>query len=261
MFKISVVALLSGVLALYAHPSHADQFKVKATALLPQDAATLRGKSVAVTLHPPNFLTFWEQIGGNGDWFLSYRVPDPAVIARVQLASTLHDEFGANVRPMDEHPAISAKPADLIALHRDADYVLSVRHTGGIVAPAPGGSMVGNFLEMQLVETAAGRVVSKARCNASTYKHPSSPSLDTLLENRAQLIKDILLSLSWRCTRQFAIQGLGLAESRAPVIPPESIDPLAKLPITTIMGARRAAREQRAANVDEKAGQNAPPQD
>ncbi|MFD0725942.1 hypothetical protein [Lysobacter brunescens] len=250
MNKIPLVAALACSLSLFSLSLHADQLKVKASGLSPQDAANLRGKSVAVTFHPPNFLMFWQSFGGNPEDFLAYRVRDPAALARIQLSNTLKDALEANVRAMDESPAPSAKPEDLAEMHRETDFVLSVRYTGGIVAPAPGGNMVSNHLHMQLIETASGRIVSNAKCNATTYKHPSSPSLDALLESNARLLKDILLSLSWRCTRQFAIQGLGVTADQAPVIPQESIDPLAGRPITTVMGARRASREKRAENAE-----------
>lgn len=272
MNKIPLAAALAGILGLAPFTSQADQLKVKASVLSQQDATSLRGKRVAVARHSSKSFVDWlilpfginpiKRAYDSGNRFVAENeIPDPTLLARDVLAKTLAEQFGASVLQEDGSIIASEKGADLVSVNHDSDFILSVSHGGSAMAASPGGVMIGNHVHVQLIETSSARVISKGRCYASTYKHPSSPSQEALRENDAQLTKAILTSLAWRCARQYAIEGFGLPADRAPAIPQEHLDPLEGRPITTVMGARRAAREKRAGNVDGKAEQNAPPQD
>ena len=245
MNRTTLAAALAGTLAFAAFPSHADQLKVKATALSQADATALQGKSVAVVLHEREsfgamtagkamfgMLGVAGMIKAGNDFVEQNEIADPTIIVREQLANTLRDQFGAVPKAVDTTVTRSVKPAELASLHAEADYILSVKHKGSNYGYYPGkwdGYWVGNVVVVQLIERASGKVVSKGNCYASTHKNPVRPSLDQLRADRAQLTKDILASLAWKCSRQLAIDGFKLTAERAPAIPAELEDPLSRV--------------------------------
>ena len=245
MNRTALAAALAGTLAFAAFPSHADQLKVKATALSQADAAALQGKSVAVVLHEREsfvamtagkamfgMLGVAGMIKAGNDFVEQNEIADPTIIVREQLANTLRDQFGAMPKAVDTTVTKSVKPAELASLHPDADYILSVKHKGSNYGYYPGkwdGYWVGNVVVVQLIERTSGKVISKGNCYASTHKNPVRPSLDQLRADRAQLTKDILASLAWKCSRQLAIEGFKLTAERAPVIPAELENPLSRV--------------------------------
>ncbi len=245
MNKIPLVAALAGTLAFAAFPSNADQLKVKATALSQADAAALQGKSVAVTLHERQsfqamtagkamfgLIGIGAMFKAGNDFVEQNQIPDPAIIAREQFANMLRDQFGMVPMAVDTTVTKPVKPAELVKVHPDSDYILSVMHIGSMYAYYPGkwdGYWVGNSLGVQLIHTASGKVVSRGNCTASTHKNPVRPSLEQLSADRAQLTKDILASLAWKCSRQLAIEGFKLTAERAPAIPAELENPLSRV--------------------------------
>lgn len=243
MNKSPLTAALAVAIIVTSFPSHADYLKVKASALSQQDAASLRGKTVAVVLHEREsfvattagkamfaMLGAAAMIKEGNDFVEKYQIPDPTLLIRDQLANTLRDQLGANVLPADTTVAASDNPSALAKAHPDSNYILSVRHRGSNYSYYPGkwdGYWVGNNVNVQLIETKSGRVLTKGYCYAATHKNPVRPSLLQLHENDAQLTKKILESLAWRCARQYALDGLKLAPDRAPSIPQLLADPLA----------------------------------
>lgn len=245
MNKIPLSAAIAGTLAFAAFPSHADQLKVKVSALSQADAAALQGKTVAVVLHERDsfvamtagkamfgVLGVAGMVKAGNDFVEQNEIPDPTIIVREQLANTLRDQFGAMPMAVDTTVIKSVKPAELAKAHPDSDYILSVKHKGSNYVYYPGkwdGYWVGNVVVVQLIHTASGKVVGKGNCYASTHKNPVRPSLDQLRADRAQLTKDILASLAWKCSRQLAIDGFKLTAERAPAIPAELQDPLSRV--------------------------------
>jgi hypothetical protein len=243
--KIPLTAAIAGTLAFAAFPSHADQLKVKVSALSQADAAALQGKTVAVVLHERDsfvamtaskamfgVLGVAGMVKAGNDFVEENEIPDPTIIVREQLANTLRDQFGAVPMAVDTTVTKSVKPAELAKVHPDADYILSIKHKGSNYVYYPGkwdGYWVGNVVVVQLIHTASGKVVGKGNCYASTHKNPVRPSLDQLRADRAQLTKDILASLAWKCSRQLAIEGFKLTAERAPAIPAELQDPLSRV--------------------------------
>jgi hypothetical protein len=243
--KIPLTAAIAGTLAFAAFPSHADQLKVKVSALSQADAAALQGKTVAVVLHERDSFVamtagkaMFGVIGVAGmvkagnDFVEQNEIPDPTIIVREQLANTLRDQFGAVPMAVGTTVTKSVKPAELAKVHPDSDYILSVKHKGSNYVYYPGkwdGYWVGNVVVVQLIHTASGKVVGKGNCYASTHKNPVRPSLDQLRADRAQLTKDILASLAWKCSRQLAIDGFKVTAERAPTLPAELEDPLSRV--------------------------------
>lgn len=166
------------------------------------------------------------------DFVEQNQIPDPAIIAREQFANMLRDQFGMVPMAVDTTVTKPVKPAELVKVHPDSDYILSVMHIGSMYAYYPGkwdGYWVGNSLGVQLIHTASGKVVSRGNCTASTHKNPVRPSLEQLSADRAQLTKDILASLAWKCSRQLAIEGFKLTAERAPAIPAKLENPLSRV--------------------------------
>lgn len=245
MNKILLAAAIAGTLAITAFPSHADQLKVKVGALASSDAASMQGKSVAVVLHDRESFSAMTagkamfgmfgavaMIKAGNDFVEANQIPDPTIIVREQLSGVLRDQFGAVPMAVDTTVTKSVKPAELVKVHPQSDYILSVKHGGSLYVYYPGkwdGYWVGNSVAVQLIHTASGKVVSKGNCYASTHKNPVRPSLDQLHADRAQLTKDILASLAWKCSRQLAIDGFKLTAERAPAVPAELEDPLSRV--------------------------------
>lgn len=269
MNKIPIVAALGGILAFAAFPSHADQLKVKATALSQADAVALQGKSIAVTLHERQsfqamtagkamfgLIGIGAMFKAGNDFVEQNQIPDPAIIAREQFANMLRDQFGMVPVAVDTTVTKSVKPAELVKVHPNSDYILSVMHIGSMYAYYPGkwsGYWVGNTLGFQLIHTASGKVISRGSCTASTHKNPVRPSLEQLSADRAQLTKDILASLAWKCSRQLAIEGFKLTAERAPAIPAELENPLSR-----VMAAAPAANGTPAAAAPETPAPESP---
>ena len=69
-------------------------------------------------------------------------------------------------------------------------------------------------------------LVSKAACNSSTNKHAVAPTRDELLENQAQLLKDVTGHLGWLCVQVLAKEQFGLLPEATPAIPENYVDPL-----------------------------------
>lgn len=276
--KITSTAVLAASLAVSPFAAQADQLKTKVTALPAAQATALQGKTVAVTLHEREsfvamtagkamlgMLGVAGMVKAGNDFVEENGIPDPTLLIREQLANALRDRFGAVLQPADTEVTASVKPNDLVKAHPDSDYILSVRHRGSNYAYYPGtwgGYWVGNTVFVQLIETDSGRVVGKGNCYASTHKHPVRPSLEQLRENRAQLTKDILASLAWKCARQLALDTFQMAPDAAPAIPAELEDPLARVkgaaPTTADGTAQPEAAADPAPAADEPAAEDKP---
>lgn len=242
--SISAISLAT-FLALSSAPALADQLKTKVTALPVAQATALQGKTVAVVLHEresfvamtPGKAVFGMlgvagMVKAGNDFVGENEIADPTLLIRDQLANTLRDRYGVVLLPADKQVTASVKPADLTKAHEDSDYILSVRHRGSNYSYYPGtwgGYWVGNVVNIQLIETRSGKVVSKGNCYASTHKNEVRPTLEQLRANRAQLTKDILTSLAWKCTRQLAIEAFHVSPEAAPAIPTEFEDPSARV--------------------------------
>ena len=53
-------------------------------------------------------------------------------------------------------------------------------------------------------------------CNTNTIKHPAPPSKEALLDNQAQLLKDVLAALSWNCVQLLAKEPFAIPAENPP---------------------------------------------
>lgn len=260
MKTLALATACAVALVLSSFAAHADQLKVKASALAPKDAELLRGKSVAVVLHEREsyvwmtpgkamfgMLGVAAMVKGGNDFVEQNQIPDPTILIREQLAGLLRDRFGAQPAATDTTVTKSNKPAELTKAHPESDYILSIRHLGTMSGYYPasfGTYWISNTFAMQLVDAKSGRVLGKGNCFASTHKNPVRPSAEMLRADKAQLAKDILTSLTWRCTRQLALDAFKVSPELAPTIPAEFVDPLARVSVTAAATASAAKNAQ-----------------
>lgn len=237
--------------------------KDKVIPLSEADAAALRGKTVALTLHErPSFtagtagkatfaiLGAGAMIAAGNKLVDENDVEDPGILVRTQLATILRDAYGATVLDVDHNATTVKKPKEIAALHPQADYVLDVRSGGWMFFYYPtdwNNYWVGYSVQSQLVDTKTARQVSNMACNANTNQSPVRPSREQLIENRAQLLKDITQHLGWVCTQLLAREQYRLTPEQTPAIPAEYENPLARLAVPAQVPVTTTADEPAAA--------------
>ena len=237
--------LLAAAMALSLLPLGAQAAKAP-TPISDADAAALRGKTAAVTLHEtPSFVAFTAGKAGFGllgfpgmvkagnDFVKENEVSDPTLLLRDRLGTMLQDAYGLQVKPVDATVTEEKKPAKIAALHAaDADVVLSVRSLGWNYAYYPtdwNHYWVGYAAEVQLINAKTGKSMSQAVCGANTQANPIKPSLENLRADRAQLTKDILNGLGWLCVQLLAKDQFKIPQDKIPAIPAEYVNPLLRL--------------------------------
>lgn len=255
--------LLAAAMALCLSPLGARAAKAP-TPISDADAAALRGKTAAVTLHEtPSFIAMTAGKAGFGllgvagmvkagnDFVKNNEIADPAILLRDRLGAMLQDTYGLQVKPVDATVTEEKKPAKLAALHAaDADVVLSVRTLGwnyGYYATDWSHYWVGYAAEVQLIDAKTGKSLSQANCGANTQANPIKPSLENLRADRAQLTKDILDGLGWLCVQLLAKDQLKIPQDRIPAIPAEYVNPLLRLQPAGAPAAAPAAATDAAA--------------
>lgn len=204
--------------------------------LAAQDAQALHGRTIAQTLHePPSLMAMTAgkaafgllgagAMAAAGNALVKDKqIPDPAVMVRDQLGSAISQAFGAQLLPLDTTPTKAKKPRDLAKLHADADYVLDVRSGGWSYTYFPtqwGHYWVGYSVQVQLVETRSGRLVSNLACNSHTMNESDPPpTLDMLHADDARLLKHITAALGARCVQLLGKQQFLLADDQIPALP------------------------------------------
>ncbi|MDR0183761.1 hypothetical protein [Lysobacter arvi] len=217
--------------------------KDKAIPLTAADAAALRDKTVALTVHErPSFSAMTAgkasfglfgagaMISAGNKLVDENGIADPAITIREQLAAALNAAYGAKVQAPDTTPTKATKPKELAALHPQSDYVLDVRSGGWMYAYYPtdwNSYWVGYSAQVQLIDTRTARQVSNLACNANTNKHANPPSRDALHADGAKLLKDITASLGWNCVQLLAKQQFNFPEGIVAATPAQWVDPQA----------------------------------
>ena len=265
--------LLAAAMALSLLPLGAQAAKAP-TPISDADAAALRGKTAAVTLHEtPSFMAMTAGKAGFGllgvagmvkagnDFVKNNEIPDPSILLRDRLGALLQDTYGLQVKPADTTMTEEKKPAKIAALHAaDADVVLSVRSLGwnyGYYATDWSHYWVGYAAEVQLVDAKTGKSMSQAVCGANTQANPIKPTLENLRADRAQLTKDIFNGLGWLCVQLLAKDQFKIPQDKIPAIPAEYVNPLLRLQPAGTPAAAPAASATPAA-APEDAGTAAP---
>jgi hypothetical protein len=147
------------------------------------------------------------------------------------LAPALVKQYGVKLTPESGHAITPGNDLkQIIAAAPGTDFILDIRSIGWNFNYYPthwGTYWVGYGVQVQLVDTKAGTVVSNMPCGNNTMKNAAAPSKEALLENGAQLLKDVLASSSWTCTLLLAKEQFRIAPENLPEMPAAITDPLA----------------------------------
>lgn len=234
--------------------------KEKMIPLTTEDAAGLQGKRIALTVHEaPSFIAMTAGKAGFGLLGMAAMasagnqlvkdngIADPAIAVRESLTAILAPAYGATFLAADTTQTDRKKPADLAALHKDADYVLDVRSGGwnyGYFAAQWGEYWVGYSVQVQLIDTASGRLVSDLACNANTQQDTPRPTRDALHGDGARLLKHATQALGARCVQLLAREQFHVPEAAIPVLSADLQQPL-RLPgaVESAPAAAAAAAE------------------
>src|SRR5262245_20348098 len=205
-------------------------------------AAQLNGRSVVVTRHEkPNFHA--TTLGTSAFGFIGAGVAksagnkiveengvaDPADVLVSALVPAVVQRYGLRWDPSVIPVVDTKRPKEVAAAQSGVDYVFDVRSTDWWYAhyPSKGSAFwVGYSAQVRLIDARSGAVVSKMTCDSRTNTHPVAPTHDELVENQAQLLKDVTAHLAWLCVRMLAKQQFDLPPEATPGIPERYVDPL-----------------------------------
>jgi len=208
-------------------------------------AATLAGKTLAITRRgeKPSFMAMtagkatFALLGAGAMAVEGNRIvrengiADPADTVEAVLVPAFVKRFGTRLTPESGHAIAPGNDLkQIIGAAPGADLILDIRSIGWNFAYYPthwGTYWVGYGVEVQLIDTKSGTVLADSPCGANTQKSAAAPSKDALVGNGAQLLKDVLASLSWNCTRLLANEEFHIAAENLPETPDSLADPLA----------------------------------
>ena len=208
-------------------------------------AATLAGKTLAITRRgeKPSFIAMTAGKAGfaifgvgamavEGNRIVRENgIADPADTVEAVLVPAFVKQFGTKLTPESGHAIAPGNDLkQIIGVAPGADLILDIRSIGWNFAYYPthwGTYWVGYGVEVQLIDARSGTVLADSPCGANTQKNAAAPSKDALIGNGAQLLKDVLASLSWNCTRLLATDEFHIAAEQLPETPGSLADPLA----------------------------------
>ena len=215
----------------------------KPVPLTPEAGAALAGKTIVVTRHEkPSFVAMTAgkagfaligagaMIASGNKIVADNEIADPADILERELVPAVAKHYNFTLKP-GPSPVIKAKkPKEIAATQTEGDYILDLQSIGWQFAYYPtdwNSYWTAYSVHVQLIERSSAKVVSDVFCNANNNKHPASPSKDALLENRAQLLKDVTTNHAWSCVHVLAKDQFQLPEGTVAAIPVEYADPFA----------------------------------
>jgi hypothetical protein len=216
--------------------------KGKVVPLAESAGAALSGKTVVVTRHEK--ANFTAMTAGKATFALlgagamivagnkivaDNNIPDPADVLEHDLVPAIVKHYGLVLKDGSSPVIKASKPKDIAATQTDVDFILNVESAGWMFAYYPtewGKYWIGYNGHVQLIERATGKLMADAFCNANTNKHAASPTKEAMLDNNAQLLKDVTTGLGWTCVHLLAKEEFRLPEGTAAATPPEYVDPL-----------------------------------
>jgi hypothetical protein len=204
-------------------------------------AAQLNGRSVVVTRHEkPNFnamtpgTAMFAMVGAAaansaGNKIVEENgIADPADVLAGSLVPAVVRHYGLQWDPSVVPVVDTKKAKEIAAAQAQVDYVLDVRSErwGYSYHGKLNTFWVGYRAEARLIDAKTGAVVSNMTCDSDTRKHAVRPTRDELLENQAQLLKDVTAHLGWVCAQLFAKEQFALPPEATPATPEAYADPL-----------------------------------
>jgi len=235
--QFSVILLLVIPLAAMAKD------KNKITPLAESAVAALNGKSVIITRHDKASFTAFTagkaafallgagaMIAAGNQIVKENEIADPADVLERELAAAVIKQYGLQLKAGSSPVIKASKPKDIAATQSDVDYILDLQSTGWMFAYIPtdwDSYWIGYSARAQLINKVSGKALAVGTCYSDTQKHPFPPSKDSMLANKAQLLKDVTTSLGWHCAQVFAKEQFRLADGTLAATPPELVDPQA----------------------------------
>ena len=234
----------SFLLLLIAAAPHAFA-RDKVQPLAPDVASALTGKTLGVTrrAEKPSFIAMTAgkatfavlgvaAMAADGNKLVKdNQIADPADIIESALVTALVKQYGLVPNPAG---ASTITPGNdikqLVAAQPGADLILDIRTLGWQYAYGSthwSSYWVSYAVETKLIEASTGKQLTHQSCGSSTQKHAIQPSKEQLVENQAQLLKDVLGHLSWNCAQQLAVEEFKLAPEHLAARPEQFVDPLA----------------------------------
>ena len=157
-------------------------------------------------------------------------IPDPADLIERELTAILVQQHGLVTKP--ELPTAIVTKNDLkayVAAQPNADLVLDIRSGGWGFNYYPtrwGTYWVVYSVELNLLDVKTSERLVHVACNTNTIKHSAPPSKEALLDNQAQLLKDVLAALSWNCVQLLAKEPFAIPAENTAQPPAALADPL-----------------------------------
>jgi hypothetical protein len=233
--QLSVILLLAISCAAVAKD------KNKITPLPESAVAALSGKSVIITRHDkPSFTAFTAgkaafALLGAGAMIVAgnqivkeNEIADPADVLEHELAAAVIKQYGLTLMPGSSPVIKASKSKDIAATQGDVDYILDLHSTGWMFAYIPtnwDAYWISYSAHVQLINRVSGKALADGICYSDTQKHPMPPNKESMLANKAQLLKDVTASLGWHCAQVFAKEQFRLADGALAATPPELADP------------------------------------
>ena len=238
--RLVIVTLMLATFA--AGPSLA---RPKLVPLPEATATTLPGKTLAVTRRgvKPSFIAMTAgkatfallgvaAMASEGNRMVKDNdIADPADTVEAVLVPALVKQYGVKPAPESGHSIAPGNDLkQIIGAAPGADLILDIRSIGWNFAYYPthwGTYWVGYGVEVQLIDTKSATVLASAPCSSNTQKNAAPPSKEALVGNGAQLLKDVLLSLGWNCSRLLASDEFHVVPANLAEMPSSLADPLA----------------------------------
>jgi hypothetical protein len=220
------------------------QAKDKALPLPESAIPNLAGKTVAVVRHArPDFVAMTAgkaafglvgagaMVAAGNEIVSRNNIEDPAAVLERELAPVFAKKYGMEIKPAPAYALTQKqkKPAEIAALEQGVDYVLDIRSGGWMSLYYPtdwNNYWVMYSVQVQLIDTKTSTLVSNLACimNSKADKHP--PKREELLENGAQLLKDVTQGFGWGCASLIGREQFHLAEGELAPIPAQFVDVL-----------------------------------
>jgi hypothetical protein len=249
---------LSVVLLLVIPLAGVAKDKNKITPLPESAAPVLSGKSVVITRHAKAPFTAFTAgkaafaLLGAGAMIVAgnqivkdNEIADPADVLERELAAAVIKQYGLALKAGSSPVIKATKSKDIAATQSDVDYILDLQSTGWMFAYIPtnwDAYWISYSAHAQLINRVSGKPLADGTCYSDTQKHPMPPSKDSMLANKAQLLKDVTASLGWHCAQVFAKEQFRLADGALTATPPELADPQAAYALVNGKASAPAAK-------------------
>jgi hypothetical protein len=238
----------------------------KVQPIAPDVAAALTGKTLGVTrrAEKPSFIAMTAgkatfavlgvaAMAADGNKLVKdNQIADPADIIESALVAALVKHYGLVPNPAGVSTITPGNDLkQIIAAQPGADLILDIRTIGWQYAYGSthwSSYWVSYAVETKLIDASSGKQLTHQSCSSNTQKHAVHPSREQLVENQAQLLKEVLGHLSWNCAQQIGSEEFKLAAEQLPPRPEQFVDPLAVYASQHPVPAEPATAANQAAN-------------